>query len=134
MLGCRSRTRPNAWSPSAFGSFLVVSRSSETTRSPCPRCASSIVAAPAVPGRQRLVDDDDPDEAVRRLLRHRRHADALEEQEARLDERRLVALVQAEASADDVHVSPARAPERSHDPAAGVGALRPARSADACVR
>ena len=62
-----------------------------------------------------------------------RHADALEEQEARLDERDLVALLEAEARADDVHVGAAGAPERPHDAAAGVGALSPARSADARV-
>mmetsp|Transcript_11951 Transcript_11951/g.31416 ORF Transcript_11951/g.31416 Transcript_11951/m.31416 type:complete len:238 (+) Transcript_11951:543-1256(+) len=86
-----------------------------------------------VPGRQRLVDNDEPDEAVRRLLRHRWHADALEEQEARLDERRLVSLLEAKARADDVHVGAAGAPERPHDAAAGVGAISPARSADARV-
>ena len=134
MLGCRSRTgrTPVALGVRFIWGLAVERDDAEVLGSPVR--GEKGREAPAVPGRQRLVDDDEPDEAVRRLLRHRRYADALEEQEARLDERRLVALVQAEASADDVHVSPARAPERPHDPAAGVGALRPARSADACVR
>ena len=70
-------------------------------------------------GRERLVDKDEPDEAVRRLKSHRREANILEEDQARLDKCFLVALLQAEPRADNMDEGAACISERPRHGAVG---------------